>query len=82
MIWASSLKDTNYLRIARLTEEEIVKPNSKYLFKKLNSRNFPCDAAGWGSGGVTAVAQIWSLAWELPHGMDGAQKKKEIEFQF
>ena len=29
-----------------------------------------------GSSIVTAVAQVQSLAWELPHAMDVAKKKK------
>ena len=45
---------------------------------------FPCGAAGLGSGGavtaaarVTAVAQVGSLAQELPHASEAKRKEKK-----
>ena len=35
-----------------------------------------------GSGAATAVAQIQSLAWELPYSMSAAIKKKICNFYF
>ena len=55
-----------------------------HIKKKKGEEEFPCGAVGLGSSVVTAVAQVttvaqvWSLARELPHAMGKAKKKKEV----
>ena len=39
--------------------------------------DFPCGSMGQGSGVITAVAQVPSPAWELPHVTGTAKKKKK-----
>ena len=47
-------------------------------------QKFLCGTTDWGSGivtaeaQVTAVVQVWSLAWELPHAV-GMVKERERE---
>ena len=41
-------------------------------------RSHPC-AVGYGSGVAAAVAQIQSLAWELPYAMGVAKKRRKNE---
>ena len=49
----------------------------------LNKIKFWGGIAGWGSSAVTvaawvtALAQVWSLAGELPHAANAARKKKK-----
>ena len=51
--------------------------------KKNSGLESPCGSVGYGSGifttvaQVTAVAQVGSLAWELPRAMGTAGKKKK-----
>ena len=48
----------------------------------MDKREFSCTAAGYGSSVVTpvawiiSVAQVPSLAWELPHDTDASKKEK------
>ena len=43
------------------------------------SWEFHCGAAGWGSGIITAVAQVQSLAWQLPHAAGTAKGEKKSD---
>ena len=51
--------------------------------KGIINQEFPCGLAGWGSGIVTAVTQVTSVAWvqspawELPHATGMAKKGRK-----
>lgn len=34
---------------------------------------------GWSQSHLTAVAQVWSLAWERPYAVGLAKKKKKVD---
>ena len=59
-------------------------PQKKKERKKetLVSQEFPGGLVVKGSGVATAVAQVQSLAWEHPHAMQAAKKKKKRNLGF
>ena len=67
-----------FLAIDRETLDNLLISQRIDIIKvRKQTEEFPCGSVGQGSGVVTAVSWVRSLAWELPHAVGAAKRGKK-----